>query len=279
MTPRPPRAERERLDVMLVDRGLASTRARARALILAGRVRCGTDRLTKPGQRYPIDVELTVDRGRRWVGRGAYKLDAGLREFAVDLRDRDCLDVGASTGGFTEVMLLRGAHRVIALDVGRGQLDWRLRRDDRVSVIEGVNARRLRADDLPFAPTFAAIDVSFISIGLVLPAIVAALDRARAGEIVALVKPQFEVGRKRVGRGGIVRDPVLHDEVLRRTIDLAERAGCGATGLVASPIAGAEGNREFLLHLERGRPSLDTAALDRAVEAALVFPLRAEDEG
>jgi len=275
----PGRPRRARLDQILVERSLADSRARAQALILAGRVRRGTEVLLKPGLRYPPDVELTVVEGRRWVGRGAHKLHAALAAFSVDVAGRDCIDVGASTGGFTQVLLEAGARRVIALDVGRGQLDWGLRNDDRVVVVEGLNARYLRAQDLAFEPSLAVVDVSFISLRLVLPPVVAVLPPSPEADLVALVKPQFEVGRAAVGRGGIVRDTRRHREVLDRTIEFCVGRGWGVLGVTASPIAGADGNREFLIHVRPAGSGADRAKLDRAVEAALVSSSEREVSG
>ena len=260
---------RERLDRILVERGLAESRERAQALILAGRVHSGTVRLLKPGQLHPVDVALEVAPGRRFVSRGAHKLEGALAAFDVVVDGRDCLDVGASTGGFTQILLEAGARRVIALDVGRGQLDWGLRQDERVSVLEGVNARFLAGVALPFRPSLAVIDVSFISLALVLPPVIEALDPTVRRDVVALIKPQFEVGRGRVGRGGIVREPALHREVLLRMRDFAARQDWAILGLTASPIEGADGNREFLVHLRPDRSHGDSIALDRAVESAL----------
>jgi len=263
-------ARRDRLDRILVGRGLAENRSRAQALILAGRVFCGERRLDKPGTQHPVDLPLAIRPGRRWVSRGGFKLAAGLRAFRVEVSQRDCIDVGASTGGFTEVLLDCGARRVIALDVGRGQLDWSLRNDDRVFALEGVNARYLAANDLPFPPSLAVVDVAFISLELVLSPVVACLDTAlRAAEVVALIKPQFEAGRGQVGRGGVVRDPAQHRAVLRRLIDHCRERGWGVAGLCASPLAGADGNREFLVHLLPAGAGLSAAELDRAVRAAL----------
>jgi 23S rRNA (cytidine1920-2'-O)/16S rRNA (cytidine1409-2'-O)-methyltransferase len=260
---------KERLDRILVDRGLAATRARAQALILAGRVRSATAPLLKPGERHPLDIALEVEPGRRFVGRGAQKLGAALEAFRLPVRDRDCLDVGASTGGFTQVLLEAGARRVIALDVGRGQLDWSLRTDARVVPLEGINARQLTEASLPFRPSLAVIDVSFISLRLVLPPVVAVLDETARQDVVALIKPQFEVGRGRVGRGGIVRDRRLHREVLGWARSFAASRNWQVGGIIASPIAGAEGNREFLIHVRPDRPHRDSAALDRAIETAV----------
>jgi len=268
------RARRERLDQILVARGLVESRAKAQAMILAGRVRSGEVRLDKPGVRLPLDLPLALDCERSFVSRGGPKLEAGLRGFALAVVGRDALDVGASTGGFTEALLRAGARRVIALDVGRGQLDWTLRTDSRVVPVEGLNARYLRAADLPFLPSLATVDVSFISLALVLPAVVSCLADG-AGDVVALVKPQFEVGRGQVGRGGIVRDAERHREVLLRITARARGTGWQVAGILPSPLLGAEGNREFLLHLRIGAapasPPADAAGL---VEAALALPTK-----
>ena len=243
-----------RLDALLVARGLAATRERARALILAGQVRVDTPASKagtplKAGTMVPDDatVALAVP-DHPYVGRGGLKLAHALDVFAIDPRGRVALDVGASTGGFTDVLLQRGAVRVVALDVGHGQLAWSLRTDPRVVVIEKVNARTLTADQLgPDAPhvfELVTIDVSFISLRLVLPALVPRL--APGGRLVALIKPQFEAGREDVGPGGIVRDPVVHERVVAEVVAEAARLGLGHRGTTPSPIAGAEGNREFL---------------------------------
>jgi len=268
---------KERLDRILVDRGLAPTRSQAQALILAGRVRSQTGRLVKPGERHPDDIALAVEAGRRFVSRGGYKLEAALAVFDIPASGRDAIDVGASTGGFTQVLLEAGARRVIALDVGRGQLDWSLRTDPRVFALEGINARHLGPLDLPFRPSLAVVDVAFISLELVLPPTVEALDATGRRDVVALVKPQFEVGRGRVGAGGIVRDPALHREVLVRVARFAVERHWQVAGMMASPIAGAEGNREFLAHLRPDLPPAARVELDRAVESALGSTR--EDEG
>ncbi len=260
-------ANTERLDQALVRRGLAPTRTKAQALILAGRVECDGTRVDKPGSRIAADSRLLVRPGPRYVGRGGFKLASALDSFAVDPAGLDALDVGASTGGFTQVLLERGAARVIALDVGRGQLDWGLRNDRRVHVLEGVNARHLEPSALPFPPSLAVIDVSFISVSLVLPAVASCLRCG--GEIVVLVKPQFEVGRREVGRGGLVRSPVLHEKVLRRIVAQAVDHEWGVAGVAASTLRGAEGNQEFFLHLTPDRPGLGPAAIARAVTAAV----------
>ncbi len=261
------RTERVRLDQALVDRGLVPSRARARALILAGRVRRGGEILDKAGIRVDPGLPIEVDDAPRDVGRGASKLRGVLDDLGVEVASRDALDVGASTGGFTQVLLERGASRIVALDVGRGQLDWSLRNDPRVVVLEGVNARGVEPTDLPFVPSIAVIDVSFISLERVLGPVARCLEAS--GEIVALVKPQFEVGRGRVGRGGIVRDPALHREVLRRVAALASSAGLAVRGIRPSSLRGADGNQEYFMRLGRTGEGLDGAALEAAVERAL----------
>ncbi len=261
------RGRQERLDVLLVERGLAPSRAQAQSLILAGRVSSLGIRLDKAGQRIDADAPLEVAPGPRFVSRGGRKLQAALAELGVLPAGLDALDVGSSTGGFTQALLEAGARRVIALDVGRGQLDWSLRNDARVVVLEGVNARYLEASCLPFPPALAAIDVSFISLELVLPPVAGCL--AGGGELVALVKPQFEVGRGKVGRGGIVRDPERHAEVLARLAAFARERGWGLLGAIPSPIRGAEGNVEFFLHLAPGRTGLVGASLDAALRDAV----------
>jgi 23S rRNA (cytidine1920-2'-O)/16S rRNA (cytidine1409-2'-O)-methyltransferase len=255
--------DRDRLDVVLVERGLAPTRARARALVLAGRVLSRGARLDKPGQRIPRGTALEVREGRRFVSRGGHKLEAAIRDLSVDVAGEDALDVGASTGGFTQVLLEAGARRVVALDVGRGQLDWSLRRDPRVHVLEGVNARYIEPAALPFLPALAVVDVSFISLKLVLPGVVSCLTDG--GEIVALVKPQFEVGRRLVGRGGIVRDVRLHREVLRSFGRLATERAWGVKDFAPAAVRGAEGNQEYFIHLAPSSPGLAARAIARRI--------------
>jgi 23S rRNA (cytidine1920-2'-O)/16S rRNA (cytidine1409-2'-O)-methyltransferase len=240
---------KKRLDVLLVERGLAESRAQAQALVLAGRVP-GYD---KPGTQVDDAAELKVEQPPPYVSRGGEKLAHALDAFGIDPSGRDCLDVGASTGGFTDVLLQRGAARVIALDVGYGQLHERLRRDERVVVLERMNARRLR--ELPFAPRLVVADVSFISLRLVLPP---ALALARAGwEAVVLVKPQFEAGRREVGKGGVVRDVEVRRRVVRELATAALEWGGETVGVVDSGLPGPKGNREVFLHLvQREHPHL-----------------------
>jgi 23S rRNA (cytidine1920-2'-O)/16S rRNA (cytidine1409-2'-O)-methyltransferase len=208
----------------------------------------------KVGALVPSDAPIEIAPGASHVSRAGPKLARALERFLLDARGRDALDVGASTGGFTQALLEAGARRVIALDVGRGQLDWGLRNDPRVVVIDGVNARYLEASTLPYRPSLAVVDVSFISLEQVLPAVASCLDPE--GEIVALVKPQFEVGRGKVGRGGIVRDESLHREVLSRVAAFVRNHSWGVLGIARSAVAGAEGNVEFFLHVAPGRDGL-----------------------
>lgn len=242
-----------RLDALLVDRGLAASRERARALVLAGQVRVAGQVVAKAGTMVRDDADVHVaSADHPYVSRGGLKLAHALDVFGIACDGALALDVGASTGGFTDVLLRHGARRVVALDVGHNQLDWRLRSDPRVVVREGVNARALRDADLPGdARVFdlATVDVSFISLRLILPAL---LPYLRAGgDVVALVKPQFEAGRDDVGKGGIVRDPAVHARVLEDVQAAARAAGFEVVRHCESPITGTEGNREFLLHLRR----------------------------
>ncbi len=252
---------KKRLDVLLVERGLAESRAQAQALVMAGRV-AGYD---KAGQQVDETTPLELVQPAQYVSRGGEKLANALDALGLDVRGRDCLDVGASTGGFTDVLLQRGARRVIALDVGRAQLHERLREDPRVTVMERVNARHLT--ELPFAPELVTCDVSFISVRQALPPV---LRLAKPGwEAVVLVKPQFEAGRADVGRGGVVRDPAIHRRVLREVADAALAWQAEPAGVVDSGLPGPKGNREFFLHLvHRERPELPDAIddwIDRAV--------------
>jgi 23S rRNA (cytidine1920-2'-O)/16S rRNA (cytidine1409-2'-O)-methyltransferase len=257
-----PDRRRIRLDQLLVDRGLAPSRTRAQALVLAGKVRVGDGdaaRLDgKPGDLVAPDAPVSVVAPEPYVSRGGHKLAAALDAFRIDPAGLECLDVGASTGGFTDVLLQRGARHVVALDVGRGQLAGSLRADHRVSVIDRTNARTLRPDMVERPVELAVVDVSFISLALVLGPIASVL--APDGRVVPLVKPQFEAGRGQVP-GGVVRDPAVHALVLRRVVEVAAGAGLAARGVVASPILGPDGNREFLLDLRLGAgPALDIEA-------------------
>ena len=242
-----------RLDAVLVQRGLAPSRERARAVIMAGQVRVDGVAVTKPGTAIAEDAEVQLEApAHPYVGRGGIKLAHALDAFAIPVEGRAALDVGASTGGFTDVLLQRGARAVVALDVGHGQLDWKLRTDPRVVVLERVNARALTAAQLPaqLMPfQLATIDVSFISLRHIFPVLPPLL--ADDGDIVALVKPQFEAGRSEVGKGGIVRDEMVHARVIDEVTAAAGALGLSRTGLTESPITGAEGNHEFLIHLRK----------------------------
>jgi len=246
-----PSTPRTRLDVRLVNDGLAASRERARALILAGRVRVGSEVVSKAGASVAdADAVEVVEPDYPWVGRGGVKLAHALDTFGIDVTGREALDIGASTGGFTDVLLQRGARRVVALDVGHGQLDWRLREDPRVVVLERRNARRLDPGWLPAPAGVVTIDVSFISLRLILPVLPPLL--APGADIVALVKPQFEAGRDEVGRGGLVKDPAVHEAVIARVTESAASCGLARVAMTPSPITGATGNQEFLLHLRQG---------------------------
>ncbi len=247
-----------RLDELIVERGLAESRHRAQALVLAGRIRVGTGEAAradrKPGDLVPADAPLQLLEPEPYVSRGGHKLAAALDAFAIDPRGMVCLDVGASTGGFTDVLLQRGASRVYALDVGRGQLAERLRRDPRVVVMEGVNARDLTAGSLPEPVDLATIDVAFISLRLVLGPVASCLPAG--GRIVALVKPQFEAGRQDV-RKGVVREPAVHRRVLQSVAEHALELGFEVEGIVPSVLRGPAGNREFFLALRVPPPGVE----------------------
>jgi 23S rRNA (cytidine1920-2'-O)/16S rRNA (cytidine1409-2'-O)-methyltransferase len=240
-------AKKERLDRLVVERGLAPTRAKAQALIMAGEVRVNGETATKPGMTVPVTGDIELIATMPYASRGGYKLAGALQQFGLDVRGRVCVDVGACTGGFTDVLLQHGAARVYAIDVGYGQLDWKLRQDERVVVMERTNVRY--QETMPEAIDFVCIDVSFISLQLIFP-VVAKWLRPVA-DVVALIKPQFEAGRKQVGKGGIVKDAAVHRQVLQATITAAAKVGLHAHGLIRSPIEGAEGNVEFLAWLRR----------------------------
>ena len=249
---------RERLDRLLVERGLVRSREEAARVILAGLVRVAGERAHKAGQSVAVGLPIEVESPPVFVSRGGEKLAHALNVFGISAKGRMCVDVGASTGGFTHCLLERGALRVYAVDVGTGQLDARLRGDARVVVMEKVNARRLTPAAFSTRPDLATVDVSFISLEKVLPSVIGCLEPS--GEVVALVKPQFEVGRGRVGKGGVVRDPVQHRAVLIRLARFALLSGWHVLGVTASPLKGPKGNREFFLYLSlagRTPPALE----------------------
>jgi 23S rRNA (cytidine1920-2'-O)/16S rRNA (cytidine1409-2'-O)-methyltransferase len=245
--------KRERLDKLLVDRGTVASRERARRLIMAGAVRVGDRVVDKPGTLVALDAALSVTGDDiPYVSRGGLKLAAALDAFGTPVAGRVVLDVGASTGGFTDCVLQRGARAVIAVDVGYGQFAWSLRRDPRVTLLERTNIRQLDPAALPVTPDLAVIDVSFISLALVLPKVVEVL--APGGDIVALVKPQFEVGKGQVGSGGVVRDPALHAKAVASVREHAAGLGLTCVGECESPLLGPKGNREFFVALRKNGP-------------------------
>jgi len=242
-----------RLDKLIVDRGLAQSRERAQALVLAGKVLVNEQKVEKPGTNVADDAVLRLlGADVRYVSRGGLKLEAALDHWHIDVRDWTCLDVGASTGGFTDCLLQHGAARVIAIDTGYGQIDYRLRQDSRVCLREKTNARYLKPEDITERVELVAMDVSFISATLVLPPVLRAVVAARSGEapagVIVLVKPQFEAGREHVGKGGIVRDPAAQAAALEKVRACLQSLGAVTTDSIDSPILGMEGNREFLLY-------------------------------
>ena len=248
--------KRERIDKLLVERGLAESRTKAQAMVMAGVVLVNEQRVEKSSDQFPSDSQIRVkhadDPTSRYVGRGGLKLEAALKQFQIDVRGFVCLDVGASTGGFTDCLLQHGAERVFAIDVGHNQIDWRLRNDPRVEVREGVNARYLKPDDfrqpddLPLRFDLVVIDVSFISVTKILPSVVTLLKPHAS--LVVLIKPQFEVGRGEVGSGGVVRDEGKRLKAVNNTHEFALTLGFRIEGMIESPITGAEGNIEYLAH-------------------------------
>jgi 23S rRNA (cytidine1920-2'-O)/16S rRNA (cytidine1409-2'-O)-methyltransferase len=238
--------QRERIDKLLVDRGLAHSRTRAQALVMAGAVLVDEQLVKKPSEVFPpaANIRIKADAQSRYVGRGGVKLEAALREFQIDVSGFVCLDVGASTGGFTDCLLQHGARRVIAVDVGHNQIDWKLRNDARVELREGVNARYLAPADFGEQFDLITIDVSFISATRILPAVVPLLQAT--GRVITLIKPQFEVGKGEVGKGGIVKDPKQHERVIAEVNGAAQALGLTVARVIESPIKGADGNVEFL---------------------------------
>ncbi|GAA0402440.1 TlyA family RNA methyltransferase [Paenibacillus motobuensis] len=240
---------KERLDVLLVEQGYFDSREKAKAAIMAGLVYSGTERLEKAGTKIPRDTALSVKGAvHPYVGRGGLKLEKALKWFQIDMEGRVMLDIGSSTGGFTDCALQHGASYVYAIDVGYNQLDWSLRNDERVNVKERTNFRYMTPEDLDGpSPNFASIDVSFISLKMILPPLLELLQRP--ADVVTLIKPQFEAGREKVGKSGVVRDPKVHIEVLEQVLEEALGLGFALQGLTYSPITGGEGNVEFLAHL------------------------------
>ncbi len=238
---------RKRLDQLLIERGLASDAHGAQALVLSGAVLVANQRVDKPGTMIEASAELRIRQGPKYVSRGGLKLEGALRELSIEVEGLTCLDLGASTGGFTDCLLKHGAAKVYSVDVGYGQLAWELRQDDRVVVMERTNARYLTREDLAEPVDLAVIDASFISLQLLIPPLLP-LFRKNVS-ILALIKPQFEVGRDKVGKGGVVRDADLHQGVIDRIVDFCHTIGLKSCGVTPSPILGPKGNREFLIHL------------------------------
>ncbi|WP_071395710.1 TlyA family RNA methyltransferase [Bacillus tuaregi] len=262
------KSKKERVDVLLVEQGLFETREKAKRAIMAGIVYCNESRLDKPGEKIPADSKLTV-KGKTlpYVSRGGLKLEKALQVFDLNIKEKILLDIGASTGGFTDCALQNGAAMSYAVDVGYNQLAWKLRQDERVVVMERTNFRYVTPSDFTFEmPNFASIDVSFISLKLILPVLRTLL--VTGSDVVALVKPQFEAGRDQVGKKGIVRDPKVHESVITSMIDYSLKLGYDVKNLSFSPITGGEGNIEFLLHLywsgekEQGINELISAPMD-----------------
>lgn len=231
-----------------MERGLCETRSKAQALIIAGQILVNDEPVSKPGHRFEVTIPIRV-KGETlaFVSRGGLKLEKAVQEFGISMAEKVCLDVGASTGGFTDVLLQGGAAKVFCLDVGHNQLDWKIRNDSRTVVLEGMNARNLQFEDLGERVDLVVMDVSFISIRLILPALLPLL-RDETSEIVTLVKPQFEAGREQVGKGGIVRDPAVHKQVLEEVQAFGSKIGLACQGIIESPITGAQGNKEYLAH-------------------------------
>src|SRR5919112_3196092 len=260
-----PKGSPKRLDTLLVERGLAASRSSAQGMILSGSVRVGDAVVTKAGSRIGADATLSVDHTERFVSRAGEKLDAAIGEFGIRVEGRSCLDAGASTGGFTDALLQRGAERVLAVDVGYGQFAWPLRNDPRVTVMERTNVRRLTGGDLPFDPDLLVADLSFISLAVALERIFSTAPSLR--EAVLLVKPQFEAGPEHVGRGGLVRDRGVRAAAILGVAEYFGELGFGAVGVSRGAVAGRKsGNVEYPLHLARGvRQAIDEARIAEVV--------------
>lgn len=259
---------KKRLDVLLVERRLADSREKAKAIIMTGNVFVNGQREDKAGTTFDEEKASIQIKGHtmKYVSRGGYKLEKAIEVFGVDVRDKVCMDIGSSTGGFTDCMLQNGAVKVFAVDVGRGQLDWKLRQDERVVSMEKTNIRYVTPEDIGEAVAFASVDVSFISLALVLPAARNLLTED--GHMVCLIKPQFEAGREKVGKKGVVRDPVVHLEVIRKVIDFAKETGFSVLHLEYSPIKGPEGNIEYLIHIQKGNVNIQEEPADAAAVVA-----------
>lgn len=264
-------AKKERLDNLMVTRGLADDQAQAQSLVMAGQVRVAGQVVFQSGTLLEIDTEITLKSGPRFVSRGGEKLEGALQTFPIQVEGRVCADVGASTGGFTDCLLQHGAVRVYAIDVGKGILDWRLRHDQRVIVMEGTNARHI--ERLPEPVSLVSIDVSFISLKVILPVVRDWLDQGVKNEIVALIKPQFEAGREQAGRGkGVIRDTTIHHQVLQGILSFAQEEGFDVFGLILSPLKGPKGNMEFLTWMGYQAPDKSNhkaASLEDMIQRAI----------
>ena len=269
---------KERLDKVLLERGLFLTREKAKRGILAGLVSVKGGMVDKPGTRISAEADIEIKKDVcPYVSRGGLKLEAALREFGIGVEGKTAVDIGASTGGFTDCLLRKGAKKIYAVDVGYGQLDWKLRNDERVVTLERKNARYLRKEDIVGEESdLATIDVSFISLDKIIPVVVPLLNEK--ADIIALIKPQFEVGKGKVGKGGVVREANLHREVILKIVKLAEKSGLGVQGLISSPLRGPAGNREFFICLskdKRGLEMKETKSLtDKVVNEVPVACLR-----
>ena len=258
---------KKRLDILVTERGLAESREKAKALIMAGQIYVDNQKADKPGDTFPEECRIeSRGKGLPYVSRGGLKLEKAMKTFPLTLTGKVCADIGASTGGFTDCMLQNGAQKVYAVDVGYGQLDWKLRGDPRVVCMERTNARYLTHEQIPQELDFASVDVSFISLGLILPALDGLLSPE--GEAVCLVKPQFEAGREKVGKKGVVRDPAVHLEVLETFLHHAKENHFTVLGITYSPIRGPEGNIEYLGYLRHGQGTPGDFSLPEIVEAS-----------
>lgn len=257
--------EKERLDVLLVQQGLASSRELAKAYIMAGNVYVDGMKEDKAGTKVAVNAAIEVKGNQmKYVSRGGYKLEKAIDAFGISLDGKICLDIGASTGGFTDCMLQNGAAKVYAIDVGYGQFAWKLRQDERVICLEKTNVRYVTKEQVPDAGDFASIDVSFISLTKVLPAVLGVLGEK--GQLVCLIKPQFEAGREKVGKKGVVRDIAVHKEVIEKIAAYAEEQGLGILGLSFSPIKGPEGNIEYLIYLDKSRAGMTAEEVRKKLE-------------
>ncbi len=259
---------KKRADVVLFEKGLVDSREKGKRVIMEGIVYIASERVDKPGQKIDEESEIIVKENPiKYVSRGGLKLEKAIEDFQIEIKDKVCMDIGSSTGGFTDCMLKNGAKKVFSVDVGYGQLDWKLRNDDRVVVMERTNIRNVTKEDLGEDIDFISIDVSFISLKLVLP--VAKTLLGEEGEISALIKPQFEAGKGKVGKKGVIRDKRVHSEVVEEIVDFCKSLDFGISGLSYSPITGASGNIEFLIHLnKKNKDYINTDNINKLIDQA-----------